>query len=119
MSLKSAEIANKQHLEGVKKIARLEKECQRLRRLLQKKLHGPAAMSQMKIEVESLGHEFTDPQAHRNMSQNHKFTIHTSQRPIFLLNISLPVTMNACLSLVLDCFLVYFIFLNEYCSWFR
>ncbi|CAH8274161.1 unnamed protein product [Arabidopsis lyrata] len=71
MSLKSAEIANKQHLEGVKKIAKLEAECQRLRGLLRKKLPGPAAMAQMKIEVESLGHEFTDPRAQRNMSQNH------------------------------------------------
>ncbi|KAG7540177.1 Filament-like plant protein [Arabidopsis thaliana x Arabidopsis arenosa] len=71
MSLKSAEIANKQHLEGVKKIAKLEAECQRLRGLLRKKLPGPAAMAQMKLEVESLGHEFTDPRAQRNMSQNH------------------------------------------------
>ncbi|KAL9289315.1 Filament-like plant protein 5 [Arabidopsis thaliana] len=71
MSLKSAEMANKQHLEGVKKIAKLEAECQRLRGLLRKKLPGPAAMAQMKLEVESLGHEFTDPRAQRNMSQNH------------------------------------------------
>uniref|UniRef100_A0A1J3D8L1 Filament-like plant protein 5 n=1 Tax=Noccaea caerulescens TaxID=107243 RepID=A0A1J3D8L1_NOCCA len=66
MSLKSAEMANKQHLEGVKKIAKLEAECQRLRGLLRKKLPGPAAMAQMKIEVESLGLEFTDPRAQRN-----------------------------------------------------
>lgn len=70
MSLKSAEIANKQHLEGVKKIAKLEAECQRLRGLLRKKLPGPAAMAQMKIEVESLGHEFTDPRAYRSIAQN-------------------------------------------------
>ncbi|CAB81521.1 myosin-like protein [Arabidopsis thaliana] len=71
MSLKSADIANKQHLEGVKKIAKLEAECHRLRGLLRKKLPGPAAMAQMKLEVEGLGHEFTDPRAQRNMSQNH------------------------------------------------
>ncbi|EOA15982.1 hypothetical protein CARUB_v10004096mg [Capsella rubella] len=69
MSLRSAEIANKQHLEGVKKIAKLEAECQRLRGLLRKKLPGPAAMAQMKIEVESLKHEFTDPRAQRAVAQ--------------------------------------------------
>ncbi|KAL1215561.1 Filament-like plant protein 5 [Cardamine amara subsp. amara] len=68
MSLKSAEIANKQHLEGVKKIAKLEAECQRLRGLLRKKLPGPAAMTQMKIEVDSLGQEFTDPRAQRSIA---------------------------------------------------
>lgn len=70
MSLKSADIANKQHLEGVKKIAKLEAECQRLRGLLRKKLPGPAAMAQMKLEVESLGHEFTDPRVQRGIAQN-------------------------------------------------
>lgn len=59
MSLKSAENANRQHLEGVKKIAKLEGECQRLRGLLRKKLPGPAAMAQMKLEVECLGHDQT------------------------------------------------------------
>ena len=53
MSVRSAEIANKQHLEGVKKIAKLEAECQRLRGLVRKKLPGPAALAQMKLEVES------------------------------------------------------------------
>lgn len=62
MSLKSAENANRQHLEGVKKIAKLEGECQRLRGLLRKKLPGPGAMAQMKQEVECLGHELAaDP----------------------------------------------------------
>ncbi|CAH8344582.1 unnamed protein product [Eruca vesicaria subsp. sativa] len=59
MSLKSAENANRQHLEGVKKIAKLEGECQRLRGLLRKKLPGPGAMAQMKLEVESLGYDQT------------------------------------------------------------
>ena len=31
MSVRSAEVANKQHLEGVNKIVKLEAECQRLR----------------------------------------------------------------------------------------
>ncbi|KAF3495616.1 hypothetical protein DY000_02052363 [Brassica cretica] len=55
MCIRSAEVANKQHLEGVKKIAKLEGECQRLRSLVRKKLPGPAALAQMKLEVESLG----------------------------------------------------------------
>ncbi|XP_013605098.1 PREDICTED: filament-like plant protein 6 isoform X4 [Brassica oleracea var. oleracea] len=55
MCIRSAEVANKQHLEGVKKVAKLEGECQRLRSLVRKKLPGPAALAQMKLEVESLG----------------------------------------------------------------
>ncbi|XP_014504590.1 filament-like plant protein 4 isoform X1 [Vigna radiata var. radiata] len=58
MSMRSAEAANKQHMEGVKKIAKLEAECQRLRGLVRKKLPGPAALAQMKLEVESLGREY-------------------------------------------------------------
>lgn len=53
MIMKSAEVANKRHTEDVKTIARLEGECQRLRGLLRKKLPGPAALAQMKLEVES------------------------------------------------------------------
>ncbi|KAJ4917444.1 Filament-like plant protein 6 [Raphanus sativus] len=55
MCIRSAEVANKQHLEGVKKITKLEAECQRLRILVRKKLPGPAALAQMKLEVENLG----------------------------------------------------------------
>lgn len=51
---KSADAANKQHLESMKKIAKLETECQRLRILVRKKLPGPAAVAQMKTEVEIL-----------------------------------------------------------------
>ncbi|MED6194479.1 hypothetical protein PIB30_028891 [Stylosanthes scabra] len=58
MSIRSAEAANKQHAEGVKKIAKLEAECQRLRGLVKKKLPGPAALAQMKLEVESFGHDY-------------------------------------------------------------
>ncbi|KAF7829586.1 Filament-like plant protein 4 [Senna tora] len=60
MSMRSAEAANKQHMEGVKKIAKLEAECQRLRGLVRKKLPGPAALAQMKLEVESLGRDYGD-----------------------------------------------------------
>ncbi|KAH7422137.1 hypothetical protein KP509_13G092400 [Ceratopteris richardii] len=52
---KESEAANKQHLENVKRVAKLETECQRLRLLVRKKLPGPAAISQMKMEVEALG----------------------------------------------------------------
>ncbi|XP_047328228.1 filament-like plant protein 4 [Impatiens glandulifera] len=55
MSVKSSEVANKNHLEGVKKIAKLEAECQRLRGLVRKKLPGPAALAKMKLEVEKSG----------------------------------------------------------------
>ncbi|CAL5188130.1 unnamed protein product [Lathyrus oleraceus] len=53
MIMKSADVANKRHVEDVKTIAKLEGECQRLRGLLRKKLPGPAALAQMKLEVES------------------------------------------------------------------
>ncbi|KAI3427642.1 uncharacterized protein J3R85_009328 [Psidium guajava] len=58
LSMRSAEAANKQHMEGVKKIAKLETECQRLRGLVRKRLPGPAAVAQMKLEVESLGRDY-------------------------------------------------------------
>ena len=56
MIMKSAEVANKRHAEDVKTIALLEGECHRLRGLLRKKLPGPAALAQMKLEVESTRH---------------------------------------------------------------
>ncbi|KAI3432022.1 uncharacterized protein J3R85_007686 [Psidium guajava] len=66
MSVRSADAANKQHLEGVKKIAKLEAECQRLRGLVRKKLPGPAALAQMKMEVESLGRDYGDSRLKRS-----------------------------------------------------
>ncbi|KAJ8642242.1 hypothetical protein MRB53_018936 [Persea americana] len=66
MSLRSAEVVNKQHLEGVKKIAKLEAECQRLRGLVRKKLPGPAALAQMKLEVENLGRDYGEPKLRRS-----------------------------------------------------
>ncbi|GJS76686.1 filament-like plant protein 4 [Tanacetum coccineum] len=53
-----AEVANKQHLEGVMKIAKLEVECQRVCGLVRKKLPGPATLAQMKLEVDSLGRDY-------------------------------------------------------------
>ncbi|PKI77416.1 hypothetical protein CRG98_002189 [Punica granatum] len=66
MSVRSAEVANKQHMEGVKKIAKLEAECQRLRGLVRKKLPGPAALAQMKLEVENLGRDHGDSNIRRS-----------------------------------------------------
>lgn len=66
MSVKSAEAANKQQVESVKKIAKLEAECQRLRGLVRKKLPGPAALAQMKLEVESLGRDHGDTRLRRS-----------------------------------------------------
>ncbi|CAH9084098.1 unnamed protein product [Cuscuta europaea] len=45
---RSTEASHKQHLENVKRIARLESECQRLRLLVRKRLPGPASMAKMK-----------------------------------------------------------------------
>ncbi|XVF63719.1 hypothetical protein PTKIN_Ptkin09bG0108700 [Pterospermum kingtungense] len=66
MSVRSAEAANKQLMEGVKKITKLEAECQRLRGLVRKKLPGPAALAQMKLEVESLGRDYGDTRLKRS-----------------------------------------------------
>ncbi|XP_076938286.1 filament-like plant protein 4, partial [Bidens hawaiensis] len=66
MSVRSADVANKQHLEGVKKIAKLEAECQRLRGLVRKKLPGPAALAQMKLEVDNLGRDDGDSRVKRS-----------------------------------------------------
>ncbi|KAJ9705088.1 hypothetical protein PVL29_003240 [Vitis rotundifolia] len=57
---RSAEAIHKQHLESVKKIAKLEAECQRLRLLVRKRLPGPAAVAKMKSEVETLGRDQTE-----------------------------------------------------------
>lgn len=57
MSIRSEEVTNRQHLEDVKRIAKLDAECQRLRGLVRKRLPGPAALAQMKLEVESLSRD--------------------------------------------------------------
>uniref|UniRef100_A0A1D1XMK3 Filament-like plant protein 7 n=1 Tax=Anthurium amnicola TaxID=1678845 RepID=A0A1D1XMK3_9ARAE len=54
-NLKSVDAAHKQHLESIKKIAKLESECQRLRVMVRKRLPGPAALAKMRSEVEILG----------------------------------------------------------------
>jgi DNA repair exonuclease SbcCD ATPase subunit len=49
---KSADSAHRQHLDRVKKMANLEADCARLRNLVRKKLPGPAAIAQMRKEVD-------------------------------------------------------------------
>ncbi|KZV39742.1 filament-like plant protein 7 [Dorcoceras hygrometricum] len=62
------EVTQKQLQESVKKIAKLESECQRLRLLVRKRLPGPAALAKMKNEVEMLG---KDPSEIRRRRSNH------------------------------------------------
>ncbi|TVU47745.1 hypothetical protein EJB05_07354 [Eragrostis curvula] len=73
MSVRSADVATKQHQEDVKKISKLEAECQRLRGLVRKKLPGPAALAQMKMEVESMGREYGDTRVRRSPAKNSSF----------------------------------------------
>ncbi|KAK1297740.1 Filament-like plant protein 4 [Acorus calamus] len=70
MSIRSAEVANKQYLESVKKITKLEAECQRLRGLVRKKLPGPAALAQMKLEVDILGQDYGEPRLRRSSTRS-------------------------------------------------
>ncbi|KHN41904.1 Filament-like plant protein 5 [Glycine soja] len=69
MIMRSAEVANKQHTEDGKNIDKLESECQRLRGLLRKKLPGPAALAQMKLEVESSHHVISAPHLRKTSSK--------------------------------------------------
>ncbi|XP_006649732.1 filament-like plant protein 4 [Oryza brachyantha] len=73
MSVRSADVATKQHMEDVKKISKLEAECQRLRGLVRKKLPGPAALAQMKMEVESLGRDYGENRLRRSPAKNSSF----------------------------------------------
>ncbi|KAL1312028.1 hypothetical protein AAHE18_16G007500 [Arachis hypogaea] len=83
MSMRSAEVANKQHLEGVKKITKLEAECQRLRGLVRKKLPGPAALAQMKLEVENLGRDYGESRLRKSPVK--PASLHMSPVPEFSL----------------------------------
>ncbi|KAL1534788.1 filament-like plant protein 4 isoform X2 [Salvia divinorum] len=84
MSMRSADVANKQHLDGVKKIAKLEAECQRLRGLVRKKLPGPAALAQMKLEVENMGRDYGESRVRRSTARSP--TANLSQLPDFTLD---------------------------------
>lgn len=52
---RSADASHKLHIDSVKKLTKLEAECQRLRVLVRKRLPGPAALAKMKSEVEIQG----------------------------------------------------------------
>ncbi|KAG6511288.1 hypothetical protein ZIOFF_029347 [Zingiber officinale] len=54
---RSTDAAHRQHLESIKKIAKLEAECQRLRVMVRKRLPGPGALAKMRNEVEVLGYD--------------------------------------------------------------
>ncbi|WOL04966.1 filament-like plant protein 7 [Canna indica] len=51
---KSADSAHRQHLESIKKIAKLETKCQRLRVIVRQRLPGPAALAKIRSEVEMM-----------------------------------------------------------------
>lgn len=53
--VKSADAARKKNLANMKKIARLESECQRLRVMIQKRLPGPAAIPKIRSEFDIPG----------------------------------------------------------------
>ncbi|XP_074568785.1 filament-like plant protein 4 [Curcuma longa] len=81
MSIKSADVANKQHLEDIKKISKLEAECQRLRGLVRKKLPGPAALAQMKLEVENLSRDYGETRVRQSPAKSsspHHLSTHIS-----------------------------------------
>lgn len=80
MSVHSADVANRQHAEDVKKITKLEAECQRLRGLVRKKLPGPAAVAQMKMEVESMGREYGEPRIRRPVTPAMENHFHQMQK---------------------------------------
>ncbi|KAI4327717.1 hypothetical protein L6164_020144 [Bauhinia variegata] len=77
ISMRSAEIANKQHAEGVKKITKLEAECQRLRALVRKKLPGPAALAQMKLEVDSSDRDINEPHIRKSSIKGNNLRVYS------------------------------------------
>ncbi|XP_059652906.1 filament-like plant protein 7 [Cornus florida] len=56
----SSDASHRKQMEGVKKISKLEAECQRLRVLVRKRLPGPAALVKIKNEVEMQGRNQTE-----------------------------------------------------------
>ncbi|CAL9086974.1 unnamed protein product [Musa acuminata var. zebrina] len=72
---RSSNAAHRQHLESVKKIAKLETECQRLRVMVSKRLPGPTALAKMKSEVEMLGNNSIETRKKKSTSTNEAFNI--------------------------------------------
>lgn len=54
-SHRSAEASNKQYLDNVKKIKKLEAECQRLRALTRKRMPAPSTLANMQRDIEAQG----------------------------------------------------------------
>ncbi|KAI3500422.1 hypothetical protein L1887_36243 [Cichorium endivia] len=77
---RTADVAHKQHLQSVKRIAQLETEAQRLRVLVRKRLPGPAALAKMKTEVEMLGKK-SNPLTfdHESNTSSKQITVLTEQ----------------------------------------
>lgn len=63
---RAADAASKQHYEDIKKISKLEAECQRLRGLVRKKLPGPGALTHMRLEIEGPAKEKSDNNRRRS-----------------------------------------------------
>lgn len=78
-SRRTAEASHKLHLENVKKVAKLESECQRLRVLVRKRLPGPAALSKMRNEVEMLGRRRVNGSANCPMIDSERINNLTEQ----------------------------------------
>lgn len=74
---RSADASHKQHLESMKKVSKLEAECQRLRVLMRKRLPGPAAFAEMRSEVETHGRKHTETMR-KNMNSATGFTVEKS-----------------------------------------
>ncbi|XP_057972572.1 filament-like plant protein 7 [Malania oleifera] len=72
---RTADASHKQHLESMKKIAKLESECQRLRLLVRKRLPGPAALAKMRNEVELLGKDPSEIRRRKLSSSPLGFTV--------------------------------------------
>ncbi|ESQ46273.1 hypothetical protein EUTSA_v10000040mg [Eutrema salsugineum] len=78
-SRRTAEASHKLHLENVKKVAKLEQECQRLRTLVRKRLPGPAALPKMRSEVEMLGRRRVNGSSNGAMIDSEKISNLTEQ----------------------------------------
>ncbi|XP_074571696.1 filament-like plant protein 7 isoform X2 [Curcuma longa] len=72
---RSSNAAHRQNLENIKKIAKLETECQRLRVMVRKRLPGPTALAKMRSEVEILGNNSTETRKKRSSSMNEDFNL--------------------------------------------
>ncbi|KAF3338649.1 filament-like plant protein 7 isoform X1 [Carex littledalei] len=54
-NIKTAEAAYKSQMESLKKVSKLETECNKLRMMLRKRLPGPGAVAKMRNEIKNLG----------------------------------------------------------------